>query len=1327
MYSAQLNIPPGSYEFKIAQDGSMDTSWGIDGDATGANMTFTVAGDGATYFVYDPVSHRAVASQSDGLVTLPGSYQTHVGCSGNWSVNCLWTVMFPTSDGTYVASTNKLPAGNWEAKVAHALGWDINYGQGGVAGGSNYQFSTTANENVTFIYTPTDHLLTIEQDNPPLAGVGKLWALWLDRSTIAWPSNLSGDPATMTFQLAGYPDLSLTASGLVTAAQAEADPRAAGYTALTLADATGEALDSATLDAIVSGPLEVLGTRNGKLVAQTGIQIAGVLDDLYADAANETLGVTWEQGVPTLKLWAPTAQNVDLLVWEDGPEGSATAVPADRSDNGTWAVTGSSAWKNTQYKWAVDVYVTTAGEVVTNTVTDPYSVALTTDSTHSVMIDLEDPTWMPTVWVETPIPEALRTQAQQTIYELHVRDFSAADQSVPEALRGTYKAFTLEDSDGMQHLAELAEAGMTTVHLLPTYDIATIPELAEDRTEPVIPTNAAANSTAQWSAIRAVSGVDAFNWGYDPWHWTTPEGSYATPDAQSGGARTSQFREMVAGLHQLGLRVVLDVVYNHTSQAGQSSKCVLDRVVPGYYQRLSADGTIATSTCCPGVATENTMAGKMMVDSVVTWAKAYHVDGFRFDIMGHHSLENMQDVRAALDQLTIEDDGVDGEAIYVYGEAWNFGEVQDDGLFVQARQANIGGTGIGAFNDRLRDGVRGGGVSDSDMRTYQGFGTGLYTDRNAATSQTSAQQLDDLYYRTNLVRLGLMGNLEDFMAPDSDGAGDTVRAGDLAYGDQAAAYAEEPQESVNYADAHDNETLFDISVWKLPASATLDTRVRMNTLSLAAVTLGQSPAFWHAGVDILRSKSLDSNSYNSGDHFNAIDWSLSTNVFGTGMPQSASSTTARNRASTYLTNTAIKPTSAAMEQAYQQSLDLLRLRSSTPLFTLGTAELIMERVTFPNAGPNPTPGLLVMSIVDPATGTTDIDPALDEVLVVFNASPDAITEAIDDKAGLEFELHPVQMQGSDTTVQSTSWNTASGTVTVPGRTVAVLVRTPNDTEAPDAPAMATSINGAQYRSTTPSFWGTAEPGSSVRVTTVSAPVTILCRGTANEAGAWSCSPSAELAEGEYRVSARAKDAAGNESGPSVSRSFAIDVTPPASPVITKPANSAAVGAPHQFSGTAEAGTTVRLTEGSTIHCTGVADTSGTWSCTPAVQLTEGTHKVSARAKDTAGNESGASLSKTFTVDVSAPSKPTLTRPTNNAVTTGTVTFTGLAEAGARVRVSTTSAPVTVLCTGYADATGSWSCQASALAPGQYQVSARAKDAVGNESSASTSRTFMVVV
>ena len=851
-----------------------------------------------------------------------------------------------------------------------------------------------------------------------------------------------------------------------------AHPHLEGYIALSATNAAGiPLLDDAAVASALTGqvaiaqyveapdPTEEADISDAHLDAFTGVQTAILLDHLYAEAATRAeLGVTFSGGLPSFALWAPTAQAVTLLTWETGdPLGSVPEVPgpprrtpAVRTGDGRWVVANrpdspadaaSSApaapiSAGCQYLWEVRVYVPSTRRVETNVVTDPYSTALTTDSTRSVAVDLADPRLAPEQWAATQAP-AVRNDSARSIYELHLRDFSAADGTVPPELRGTYRAFTVAGSAGVRHLAELARAGMNTIHLLPTFDIATIPEHRGSQRAPNIPTGAHPASTDQQAAIAEVADDDAYNWGYDPLHWGAPEGSYATEGHQDGGARVVEFREMVGALHDLGLQVVLDQVYNHTAACGQDPRSVLDRVVPGYYHRLDAVGRVTSSTCCANTATENALCARLMVDSVVRWARWYRVDGFRFDLMGHHPRAVMERVRAALDELTLEADGVDGRSIYLYGEGWNFGEVAGNALFVQATQGQLDGTGIGAFNDRLRDAVHGGGAFDPDHRVFQGFGTGLLTQPSGLDHRGWHEQSADLAHRTDLVRLGLAGNLKDYVMTISDGS---VRRGiDLIHNGAPAAFASHPQENVNYVDAHDNETLYDLLAYKLPQGMPVAERVRMNTVCLATVALAQSPAFWCAGTELLRSKSLDRDSYNSGDWFNAIDFTGQSNGFGRGLPPASRNEGSWAIQGPLLQDDWLRPSPEEIAAARSQALDLLRLRASTPLFSLGSARLIQDKLSFPGAGFGAPAGVIVM-LIDDTRGGSDVDPELDAVLVVFNASGQTLTQPLPELAGRDFRLSPIQAEGADEVVRRTGFDRASGTISVPARTVAVLVQ-----------------------------------------------------------------------------------------------------------------------------------------------------------------------------------------------------------------------------------------------------------------------------------------------
>ena len=1078
VYSATFTLPAGDYQYKVAEGGSWDTAFGAGGAAGGANISYTLNETTSVTFYYDRATHRVWNTATDQTVTLPGTFQKSLGCSENWQAQCLAPLLEPVGDGTYTYSTTALPEGDYEFKVAIGGSDNENYGQDGAVGGANYQFATKANKLVTFTYDSSTHKVAIASADAPVAGNGEQRAYWVSANTLAWPTSLLPEGVTraqvldgsakLSYELVTAPEGSaglsdgavtgatttaLSVAGDLPAEVTTAHPNLNGYIALKAP------IDEAVAREALTGQIAVAQKSGESINAFTGVQIAPVLDSLYAQKATQaSYGVNWnEAGNPTFALWAPTAKSVALVSWNTStPSGSDADIPGDglrtdavRGDDGRWSVDNAAGeiHEGAQYLWEVSVYVPETGKVEKNLVTDPYSVSLTVDSTRSVAVNMNNPSTVPAVWTNSKAP-VIQDDAQRSIYELHVRDFSAADTSVPEYMRGTYMAFTQFESNGMRHLDELARAGMNTVHLLPTFDIATIPEKRADQKTPAIPEDAGPASEEQQAAVSAVADQDAYNWGYDPLHWMAPEGSYATSSHQNGGARVREFRSMVGGLHSIGMQVVLDQVYNHTPAAGQSASSILDRVVPGYYQRLNASGGVETSTCCSNVATENAMSEHLMIDSMIHWAKYYHVDGFRFDLMGHHPAAEMKRAKEALKSLTLEKDGVDGSRLYIYGEGWNFGEVANNALFTQATQGQLDGTGIGAFNDRLRDAVHGGGPFDEDHRVFQGFGSGAFSDFNGLDTRSEAERRADYLHRVDLVKLGLAGNLKDYTLTTYDGK--TVLGAQLDYNGQGAGFASQPAENVNYVDAHDNETLFDLVTYKMPADAPMENRVRMSLISQASVALSQSPSFWASGTEMLRSKSLDRDSFNSGDYYNAIDWTMHDNGFGHGLPVKSKNGAAWDHMRPLLENPDLKPSPEQIDTSSEIAMDFLRVRSSSRLFTLGSADLIRSKVSFPNSGEGAVDGTIVMLINDEAGAGSDVDAALDGALVVFNATDKTMTTAVDGLAGRVFKLHEAQANGSDAVVKDSSFDAKTGSVTVPARTVAVFTQATGDRVDPNA-------------------------------------------------------------------------------------------------------------------------------------------------------------------------------------------------------------------------------------------------------------------------------------
>lgn len=884
-----------------------------------------------------------------------------------------------------------------------------------------------------------------------VAGVGdiknKAQAHWLTREYIAWPVPF-GDKAQFT--LFHDPDgkVKVTQQGLEGGQQVSLQfvdddlPKELAQMYPHLSTAVLLKIPDEYLDDVpewLKGQVALQVTApDGAVLGATALQLYGVLDDLYAN--DEALGVVWEGDTPTLRLWAPTAGQVNLLLFSNVPSASRDEAVPEMSlpmrfdpQTGIWSLTGTPEWKGMYYLYEVWVYVRQEGKVVGNRVTDPYSVNLSMNSQFSQIINLDDPDLKPAGWDAFAKP-LLVAPEDIVLYELHIRDFSARDESVPQELRGTYLAFTMPDSNGVKHLKSLAQAGVTHVHLLPTFDIATIDENKENWEDIDFAYLASLppDSEEQQAMISQIRGKDGYNWGYDPYHYNTPEGSYSTDPNST--ARIVEFRQMVMALNQMGLRVVMDVVYNHTNASGLSDKSVLDKIVPGYYHRLDDNGNVTSSTCCANTATEHKMMEKLMRDSVLLWATAYKVDGFRFDLMGHHMKDNMLSVRQALNSLTLANDGVDGHTIYIYGEGWNFGEVADNARGVNATQLNMAGTGIGTFNDRIRDAVRGGNPF-KDVRE-QGFATGLYTYPNQANQLPEQTQLALLLDLQDQIRVSLAGNLADFPLLNAEGI--QVTGKEVGYNGQPAGYTADPQENILYVSAHDNETLFDAIVSKAAPDLSIDQLVRIQNLALDLVMYGQGVPFFHAGSEILRSKSGDRDSYDSGDWYNAIDWTYQDNNWGHGLPPAEKNAGNWTILAPLLANPALKPGQGEIQTALNHFLTALAIRKSSPLFRLQTAEQVISQVAFLNTGPQQIPGLIVMRLMD--NPDARLDPNYDQIYVLFNANPETVNYTLNgENIPKELSLHPLLVNGTDEVVKKATYDGESGTFTIPGRTTAVFL------------------------------------------------------------------------------------------------------------------------------------------------------------------------------------------------------------------------------------------------------------------------------------------------
>ena len=506
----------------------------------------------------------------------------------------------------------------------------------------------------------------------------------------------------------------------------------------------------------------------------------------------DDLGATITEAGTVFKVWAPTASKVVLNLFEAGNDCAAYAsVDMERGERGVWSST-QDCGHGTYYTYTVTTAVGTQEAV------DPYAKAVGVNGNRGMVIDLK--TTDPEGFAEETFDAGLTSYRDAIIWEVHVRDFS--NKLEASNYKGKYLAFTetgLTNANGVPAGVDyIKNLGVTHVHLQPVYDYATVDETKPD---------------------------NEFNWGYDPKNYNAPEGSYST-DPYHGEVRVNEFKQMVQALHAQGLGVVMDVVYNHTYDG---NSC-LNRIVPYYYYRYTATGDNSNGSGCGNeTASDRYMFRKYMIDSVTYWQTEYHIDGFRFDLMGLHDTTTMQKIENAVH--------TNNPQALLYGEGWTGGTttlnpnkqaVQKNIKNVKASRGAIGSVAV--FNDSIRDGLKG-SVFDAKAKGY------ISGDPSKANA--------------NKVLFGMTGG--------------TYQVG--------ATWKVENAMVINYMSSHDNRTLWDILANGAP-SASKEERIVMNRLGAAVVLISKGTPFWLAGEEMLRTKNGDENSYKSSDEVNNIKWDV---------------------------------------------------------------------------------------------------------------------------------------------------------------------------------------------------------------------------------------------------------------------------------------------------------------------------------------------------------------------------------------------------------------------------------------------------------------------
>lgn len=582
--------------------------------------------------------------------------------------------------------------------------------------------------------------------------------------------------------VAGSNGFTLTGPGNPTVTAVAGKAGASYSPNLTLTVSSDLALDG---DYVLSHP-----TFGNKSLMLGNILNSKAFNDLYTYTGND-LGNTYTAAKTDFRLWAPTAKAAELLVYPSADAGATpTSYAMTKSVNGTWIASLSGDQDGTIYTYRVDL-----GGRLSEAV-DPYVRAATINGRRGVVVDLAKTN--PAGFDMSTRPAFSGKPTDATFYELHVRDLSMDSSSGISAphkgkfLGLTETGTTTPDGKSKTGIDAIKDLGVTHVQLLPIYDYKTVDE----------------------------SQNTQFNWGYDPLNYNVPEGSYSTQPANPTN-RITELKQTVQFLHSQGLRVVMDVVYNHVFDATSHS---FEKLVPGYYFRKNPNGTFANGTGVGNeTASERPMVRKYIVDSVAYWASQYKLDGFRFDLMGIHDVTTMQQVRAALTAID--------PTILVIGEGWVMGNILP--ASERASQPNASKLpGIGMFNDGIRDGLKG--------SVFQ------KTDTGWASGKTSAKQQ---------VQVGIVGNT--VYSPSVSGTWGGV----------------EPGQSVNYVEAHDNLTLYDkLKVSLDSGSATPTAITKVFRLASSVVILSQGMPFIHAGQEFMRSKNGNDNSYNASDAVNSLKW-----------------------------------------------------------------------------------------------------------------------------------------------------------------------------------------------------------------------------------------------------------------------------------------------------------------------------------------------------------------------------------------------------------------------------------------------------------------------